>query len=267
VPTFSAFSAVDDAVEPDRLIRSLADSATGLAAMKHYMAVAHALRRPTARSPAPVLDLGCGSGHDLAVLDAVGVPSVGVDPSTVMLGAAAERTRAPLARATGTQLPFADGAFAGCWIERVLMHVEHPDAVVAEVVRCLRPGGLLTIFEPDWSSLRVCGSPVPTGWLTVARHPSIGAAVGDLLRAAGCDVVDRVEERSWWTFADLVRITDLERSLDRAVANGQASDSITRHWLAEHRRRDAAGEFRAEIAKILWVATTPATAIAATATD
>jgi len=160
VPTFSAFSAVDDAVEPDRLIRSLADSATGLAAMKHYMAVAHALRRPTARSPAPVLDLGCGSGHDLAVLDAVGVPSVGVDPSAVMVGAAAERTRAPLVRATGTQLPFADGAFAGCWIERVLMHVEHPDAVVAEVVRCLRPGGLLTIFEPRLvqpAGLRITG--------------------------------------------------------------------------------------------------------------
>jgi SAM-dependent methyltransferase len=222
--------------------------------MKHYMAVTHALRQPTA----PVLDLGCGVGHDLTVLDALGVASIGVDPSTIMLDAAAARSSSPLVRARGQQLPFADGAFAGCRIERVLMHVDRPAAVVMEVVRCVQASGLLTIFEPDWSSLRVCGSPVPTEWVSVARHPSIGSSIGDLLRAAGCSVLDRVEERSWWTFSNFERITNLRRSLDRAVASGHASPSETQQWLAEQHRRAAAGNFHAEIAKIMWIASTPA---------
>jgi SAM-dependent methyltransferase len=254
-PAVSAFSAVDDAAEPARLIEFLGQSAAGLAAMKHYIAVAHALRQPDA----PVLDLGCGAGHDLAVLDAVGVRGVGVDSSAVMLDAAvAGGARAPLVRAAGERLPFADGAFAGCWIERVLMHVPEPAVVIAEVVRCVRPGGLLTIFEPDWSTLAVNGTPVPAGWLSIARHPAIGSAVGDLLTAAGCDIRDRVEERSWWTADEFARITRLNQALDRVVASGPASRSEVRRWLDEQRSRAAADDFRAEIVKLLWVATTAA---------
>jgi SAM-dependent methyltransferase len=255
LPPVSGFSAVDDADEPGRLIDFLAQSATGLAAMKHYMAVAHALRQPAA----PVLDLGCGAGHDLAVLDAVGVGAVGVDPSAVMLDAAVAvaTTAAPLVRAVGEHLPFADGVFGGCWIERVLMHVVEPAAVLTEVVRCVRPGGLLTVFEPDWTTLAVNGTPVPAGWLSIARHPAIGSAVGELLAAAGCSLRDRVEERSWWTADEFARITRLNRSLDRVVATGTASRSEVRRWLDEQRRRAAADDFRAEIVKVLWVATTP----------
>jgi SAM-dependent methyltransferase len=244
----SAFSAVDDAAEPRRLIDYLAESATGLAAMKHYMAVAHALRTPAV----PVLDLGCGSGHDLAVLDTLGVRGVGVDPSAVMLDAAvAGGTRAPLVRASGERLPFADRAFAGCWVERVLMHVVEPAAVVAEVVRCVRPGGLLTVFEPDWSTLAVNGTPVPAGWVSIAQHPAIGSAVGGLLTAAGCALRDRVEERSWWTAAELIRITG------RAMTRGAASQGAVVRWLDEQRSRAADHDIRAEIVKVLWVATTP----------
>jgi SAM-dependent methyltransferase len=254
MPAASGFSAVDDAADPARLVESLAQSATGLAAMKHYMAVTHALHHPEA----PVLDLGCGAGHDLAVLGAVGVRGVGVDPSAVMLDAAvASGTRAPLVRASGEGLPFADRSFAGCWIERVLMHVADPEAVVAEVVRCVQPGGLLTVFEPDWTTLALTGTPVPAGWLTMARHPAIGSAVGGLLTAAGCSLRDRVEERSWWTADEFARITRLSQSLDRAVATGTASRSEVRRWLAEHRRQVDADDFRAEIVKLLWVATTP----------
>ena len=49
------------------------NSAVGLTAMKHYMAVARELRNPDA----PVLDLGCGAGHDLTVLESVGLGAVG----------------------------------------------------------------------------------------------------------------------------------------------------------------------------------------------
>lgn len=250
----SSFSAVDAVAEPHRLIEFLEESAVGLAAMKHYMAVTHSLQRPSA----PVLDLGCGAGHDLTVLASLGVGCVGVDPSSVMLDAASTRCGSPLARACGERLPFTDGSFAGCWIERVLMHVPDPQAVIMEVVRCVQPAGLLTIFEPDWSSLTVNGSQVPTEWVSIARHPAIGSSVGGLLAGANCSLLDRVEERSWWNFDDFNRITNLQQSLDRAVAAGSAPKREIQHWLDEQRRRAAADNFRAEIAKILWVANTPA---------
>jgi SAM-dependent methyltransferase len=250
----SAFSNVDCAREPRRLIEVLEESAVGLAAMKHYMAVTHSLRQPVA----PVLDLGCGAGHDLVVLERAGVACIGVDPSSAMLGAAAGHCTSSLVQARGERLPFADGAFAGCWIERVLMHVADPTSVITEAVRCVKSNGLLTVFEPDWSSLEVNGSPVPTDWLSAAKHPAIGSAVGGLLSAAGCSILDRVEERSWWAFDSFERITNLEQSLERAVRSGRASRRDVDRWAAELRRRAANDDFEAQIKKILWVATTPA---------
>jgi SAM-dependent methyltransferase len=249
----SSFSSVDLSPEPGRLIRFLEDAAIGLDAMKHYMATAHARRTPAA----PVLDLGCGAGHDLTVLTTAGVDCVGVDPSRAMLESAARRRAGMLVRAAGEALPFADRVLAGCRIERVLMHVEDPSSVIEEVVRCVQPAGLLTIFEPDWASLTVNGTPVPTAWVSIARHPSIGSAVGELLRGAGCSILDRVEERSWWTFSEFERITDIERSLHRAVGSGHMTRRHAQRWLDEQRERAAAGDFSAEIAKVLWVATTP----------
>jgi SAM-dependent methyltransferase len=234
---YSAFSDVDAAADPSRLVRSLEESARGLAAMKSYMAATLAAH---ARDGL-VLDVGCGSGHDLVALEATHVRAVGVDPSRVMVDAAARitTTGSPLVQAVGAPLPFRSGAFAGCWIERVLMHVADPLAVLREVVRCVRPGGVVTIFEPDWSSLTVNGQVLPTAWTTTARQPSIGAEVGGLLASLGCFVRDRVEERSWWTreqFEAITRRPLVSMSVDLA---------------------DADAPFDAHIVKVLWVATTP----------
>lgn len=189
-----------------------------------------------------MLDLGCGAGHELVVLAQHGVRAVGVDPSAQMLAAAATRSGEPLVRADGLSLPFAAGSFSGCWLERVLQHVEDPNAVLAEVVRCVEPGGLVTIFEPDWTSLTVQGRRVPATWTTAARQPAIGATAGDLLRGLGCSIHDRVEERSWWTYDTLARI------VGRAAAEAAAGPPA----------RHSADAQIGEIAKILWVASTPA---------
>ena len=249
----SAFSSVDDSADPAWLVRYLDEVAGGLGGMKHYMAAAQARRRPVG----PILDVGCGTGRDLEILAGFGITGIGVDPSAVMLAAAAGRRCGILVRADGARLPFAEQVFAGCRMERVLMHVVDPRAVVSEVVRCVSPGGLLTLSEPDWSTLRVNGAPLPDGWVTMARHPDIGGALGELLECLGCELHDRVEERSWWSYDTFARLTNIETLLQRAVARGLASESTAREWLAEQRRRAEAGVFRAEIAKILWVASAP----------
>jgi SAM-dependent methyltransferase len=251
----SDFADVDAVADPRTLIAYLDMSAVASGRMKHYIAAAHALRRPVK----PVLDLGCGVGHDLVLLGTLGVSGVGTDVSSVMIETAAARTRLPVVRAAGERLPFRGDAFAGCRIERVLMHVRAPEAVLAEVFRCVEPDGLVTIFEPDWTSLFLDGASEPwAGWLSAAPHPAIGRELGTLLTDTGFAVVDRVEERSWWSFEHFERITNLDRSVDRAIAAGKLSELNARRWIAEQRARAAAGVFRAEISKMLWVAKKPA---------
>lgn len=246
----SAFSDVDAAVDSTRLIASLDESARGLASMKHYMAVAHVLHT----RGGGILDVGCGAGHDIAVLAHHGIANVvGVDPSDVMLQATRERTVTPLARATAERLPFRSGSFAGSWIERVLMHVRDPRAVLTEVMRVVEPEGVLSVFEPDWSSLTVNGWRVPTEWTTIARHPAIGSDVGAMLHQHGCFVRDRVEERSWWSFPQFEAITG--RALARATGSGTSGD--VRGWIEEVRDAAGLGSFVAEMVKVMWVATTP----------
>ena len=252
----SGFSAVDGAADPQFLVAYLDATARTGSRMKQYAAVAHALRRPDGL----VLDLGCGAGHDLVLLASVGLRPLGVDPSAVMLGAASRRTaggRSLLVRAVGETLPFRDGSLGGCRIERVLQHVLDPSAVLGEAVRCLRHGGLITVYEPDWDSFRVAGDlgEKIVGWLNGARHPGVGGLLWSLVEEAGCEVLDRVEELSVWrSLAVLDRVIGLEASIARAVGAGRISEEEADRWVAAQRERDARGEFRSTIPKVLVVA-------------
>jgi len=53
----------------------------------------------------------------------------------------------------GRRIPFADATFDGAICIEVLEHVEDPDAVVADVARCLREGAVLLVTVP-WSARR-----------------------------------------------------------------------------------------------------------------
>jgi SAM-dependent methyltransferase len=176
------------------------------------------------------------------------------------LGAAAERASTaatPLVRASGERLPFRDGSFAGCRIERVLMHVADPAAFLAETLRCVRPGALLTVYEPDWGSFRVRtdDGDESASWLSGARNPAVGSELWDLVEAAGCIVHDRVEELSVWrSLTVLEYIASLEVSVERSIATGRIGETDARRWLDQQHAREANGEFYSTIAKILIVA-------------
>jgi SAM-dependent methyltransferase len=149
-----------------------------------------------------------------------GLRAIGLDLSAVMLDAARDRATtagAPLLRAAGDRLPLADECLAGCRTERVLMHVADPEAVLAEVVRCVRPGGLSIVFEPDWAAFRVTSDVLPeqAAWLTSVAHPDIAGRLWELLELLGCQVLDRVEELSVWrSLSTLKRVTGFPASVD-----------------------------------------------------
>jgi SAM-dependent methyltransferase len=116
------------------------------------------LRRHGAGPGCKWLDLGCGPGGNLGLLDPLGPSLVaGLDLSPIALGiAATKKPDASLVRADiSRMLPFADGAFDVVTIFNVLYHdwVADEASVVREIRRVLRPGGVALVTEPAFRSL------------------------------------------------------------------------------------------------------------------
>lgn len=102
-----------------------------------------------------VLDLGCGAGWVTRELSEKGVRVVGLDLSKRGLRKA--RTVAPKAAfvfGDGYALPLRDGSLDGAVLSEVLEHLAHPEDVLREVRRTLRPGGKLVVSVPYREEIR-----------------------------------------------------------------------------------------------------------------
>jgi SAM-dependent methyltransferase len=116
-------------------------------------------RRLDFASISSVLDIGCGVGHWGRALSPV-LPTdarlIGIDrePEWVQ-GATARAAAAGLAsrfsyrQGDCTSLPFADNTFDLVTCQTVLIHVADPRAVLAEMLRVTKPGGLVLAVEPN----------------------------------------------------------------------------------------------------------------------
>lgn len=98
--------------------------------------------------PGPVLDVGCGTGHQAADLSARGFPVVGLDPSGGMLARARRHfPDLPLVRDDALLRAVAPGALSGVLARWSLIHVP-PDQVppvLASWAARLRPGGVVLV--------------------------------------------------------------------------------------------------------------------------
>lgn len=95
------------------------------------------------RAGASLLDLGCGAGM-LALLKRKGITLTGVDISSECALAARRNGYDATFRSELSQLPFADASFDYVVSLDVIGHIDfaEKDAVLAEVKRVLRPGGV-----------------------------------------------------------------------------------------------------------------------------
>jgi SAM-dependent methyltransferase len=96
---------------------------------------------------ARVLDVGCGTGANAAVLSSAGRFVVGVDAAAMPLALGRKDSDAIL-RADGRALPFADRVFDLVCALDVLEHLDDDAAAARELRRVLRPGGALVVFVP-----------------------------------------------------------------------------------------------------------------------
>ena len=113
-----------------------------------------------------ILDLGCGEGrHAITAYMLKNVESVGIDLSHHDLQTTQERfgefydpdaadKSLVISVANGNHLPFADNTFDKVICSEVLEHIPDYRAVLAEIERVLKPGGIFGVsvprFFPEW---------------------------------------------------------------------------------------------------------------------
>ena len=106
-----------------------------------------------------VLDVGCGVGHWAQTL-ACALPAdadvIGVDRDPFWIDKATARAKArnishrfQYRVADAKTLPFPDASFDLVTCQTLLIHLADPSAVIAEMARVARPGGLVLAAEPN----------------------------------------------------------------------------------------------------------------------
>jgi ubiquinone/menaquinone biosynthesis C-methylase UbiE len=162
-------------------------------------------RRWIPRAHGEVLELGVGSGLNLAFYDPARVVRVtGVDVSAPLLRRAGPRVaQAPvaveLARASAEQLPFGPASFDSAIVTYSLCSMDDPGRALAELRRVLRPGGQLTFVEhglaPDARTRRWQRVLQPV-WRRVSGGCWLDRDLPRILRDAGYELDELTAEYS-----------------------------------------------------------------------
>jgi len=101
------------------------------------------------RERSSTLDLGCGTGVTLGLLQQKGWV-VGLDFSVTALDFCLRRGLKNLVQGDGAQLPFTSNAFDAVITLDTIEHIENDRAVIAEIFRVLRPGGVVVTSVPAY---------------------------------------------------------------------------------------------------------------------
>jgi ubiquinone/menaquinone biosynthesis C-methylase UbiE len=216
-----------------------------------------------------ILDLGCGTGdlsRDMAAYVAPGGEVIGVDFSRAMVDEAIRRQVDPDLPVTfehgdAQALRFKSGSFDRCWTERMLCHLSNPAAALAEMVRVVRPGGLVAVVDIDAGGTMIDhpDQPITVAFLDAmwaqSKTPWVGRQFRRLLTEAGLvDVVLRpkVVEISY------TMLEPIMGPIGRAVvAAGSISSEAFASWTQDLADADADGIFFMALTIVIAAATKP----------
>lgn len=114
------------------------------------------------------LDIGCGIGHWGQLLASVlprDAQVTGVDREDAWVAKATERAKAfglqdryRYQKGDATSLPYADNSFDLVTCQTVLIHLKDPKLALQEMLRVLKPGGLILAAEPNNFANRAVGT-------------------------------------------------------------------------------------------------------------
>jgi SAM-dependent methyltransferase len=193
----TAFREVDKGSDLNKLVACLRfmEGLPSFASYKHM-----SIERLRLKPGDTAVDLGCGLGFDVPRLARVVGPeglSVGIDASETLL----EGARRAFSHIEGVSfqqgdiqnLGISSNSVHGVRVDRTLQHVEHPQKVISEMVRILKPRGWLVCAEPDWGTFvmdaddRTITNSVVQTWRSGFRNPEIGRQLLRRVRSEGLE--------------------------------------------------------------------------------
>jgi len=118
----------------------------------HVRFAERALR--AARSSGPLLDVGCGGGLFLGMMQSRGFRVVGLDFSREAASLAWRHSRVPVVVGDLEHAPFRPASFAAITMSHVLEHLPDPCVYLSAAHRLLQPNGRLVVHVPNAASLQ-----------------------------------------------------------------------------------------------------------------
>lgn len=225
-----------------------------------------------AREGMRVLDVGCGSGVDLAALAEIVGPRgvvIGVDREPNLIAAARNTldqhglTNAWVFEDNAEHLAFSAGEFDRVRADRALQHMRHPAQAIAQMWRVLRSDGVLTVIEPDWATMAIypsapAGENDDTAFQHVLRwcrkkleHPLIGRQLHALLRNQGEGAWSSVGVRAvTYTFTEwtaLDAVLQLSRAAQALASEDATLSQTIDDWLGAVEDASNRGDFFAAV--------------------
>jgi ubiquinone/menaquinone biosynthesis C-methylase UbiE len=251
----------------DLMLEVLDHSETWKPMLNARRALYRALRpRPAAR----ILDVGCGTGYDAAML----APRVrpggaieGVDRSARMVAIAQERygdvPDLTFRQAGIEALPFPDRQFDATFAVRTVQYMDDPLPALREMARVTKPGGRVAVVE---GAMSVMDLPMPEladrimGQAWGKRTHGFATALYRLLREAGLVRVRVVPVATAEYEAYPYFLKHALEAADGAVEAGVATADEVAGWKRQVTERVRAGWFSADCIFIAVGAVSAATA-------
>ena len=197
-----------------------------------------------------ILDMGCGAGRHAFALYRRGADVVALDLDEAelkdvagMFAAMAEEGEAPSgARATAVRgsaysLPFEDAAFDRVVAAEVLEHLPQDERAMAELVRVLKPGGLIAVTVPRWGPELMCWALSSAYHEVEGGHVRIyrGSELRRRLASVGLTPVDAHHAHGlhspYWWLKCAVGVDDAEHPLVKAYHRLLVWDMMRAPWL------------------------------------
>lgn len=201
-----------------------------------------------------VLDLGCGTGvaaRAIAQRPDFSGRVTGIDHSSHLIAAATllakeERVedRVEFRAGDSHSLALRDMTFDAVVAHTLFSHLDNPPAALREIVRIVKPGGKVAVFDGDYASLTFATDDVVRGKEndeaiinSIVTNPRVMRQMPQLLREAGLQlktalsyVVAEVGRADFWEPA----ITSFVKLLPKA---GTMTEQDATEWAASMRRR------------------------------
>lgn len=207
-----------------------------------------------------VLDLGCGTGVAArAIACRPGFPGrvTGIDRSPHLIEAAARLAhedgvggKVDFHAGDSHTLELRDAEFDAVVAHTLFSHLDDPRAVLTEIVRVLKPGGKVGIFDGDYASLTFASDDPVTGKVTdetiinaIVTNPRVMRQMPQLLREAGLQLVTSFA----YVVPDVVRADFWDTSIKSLIKllpkAGAMTESQAAEWANSMFRRSDQGTF------------------------